>query len=47
VRPHSRLFIVEGTGKYEEATGLLRAHGRVNLGTLEGSLAFKGKVCLD
>lgn len=45
-RPNSQLRIVAGTGAYENATGLLHTHGRVNLGTLEGSIDYKGRVCL-
>lgn len=45
-RPNSQLRIVAGTGDYEDASGLLHTHGRVNLGTLEGSIDFKGRVCL-
>jgi hypothetical protein len=45
-RPNSQLRIVEGAAPYAEATtGLLHTHGRVNPGTLEGSIEWKGRVC--
>lgn len=45
VRANSRLHIVGETGKFEGATGLLHTFGTVNLGTLEGAIGFKGKIC--
>jgi hypothetical protein len=45
-RPHSRLYIVGGTGAYEGATGLLKTQGDVDLSSLEGSIAFKGRICV-
>jgi hypothetical protein len=45
-RPRSTLRIVEGSGGYEGATGRLQTNGRVNLGTLEGTIEFKGRVCV-
>ena len=45
-RPNSQLRIVEGGAPYAEATtGLLHTHGRVNPGTLEGSIEWKGRIC--
>jgi hypothetical protein len=45
-RPNSQLRIVEGSAPYAEATtGLLHTHGRVNPGTLEGSIDWKGRIC--
>ncbi len=35
----------ESTGKFAGATGLLHTSGTVNLGTLEGAIGFKGKIC--
>lgn len=45
-RANSRLYIVEGTGAYEGATGLLHTHGDVNLFTYEGGIDFKGQICI-
>ena len=45
VRANSRLHIVGETGTFEGATGLLHTSGTVNLGTLEGAIGFKGKIC--
>jgi hypothetical protein len=45
-RPHSRLYIAGGTGAYQGATGLLKTQGEVDLSSLEGSIPFKGRVCL-
>ena len=42
----SRLYIVGGTGAYAGATGLLHTGGAFNVGTLEGGIDFKGKVCV-
>jgi len=45
-RPNSQLRIVEGSAPYAETTtGLLHTHGRVNPGTLEGSIEWKGRIC--
>ena len=45
-RPNSQLRIVEASAPYAEATtGLLHTHGRVNPGTLEGSIEWKGRIC--
>ena len=45
-RPHSQLRIVEGSApSAETTTGLLHTHGRVNSGTLEGSIDWKGRIC--
>ena len=45
-RPNSQLHIVEGRAPYAETTtGLLHTHGRVNPGTLEGSIDWKGRIC--
>jgi hypothetical protein len=46
VRPNSRVEVTGGTGAYEGATGQLHTHGEVNLATLDGSIDFKGEVCL-
>ena len=45
VRPDSTLHLLGGTGSYEHTTGLLRTSGRVNLTTLEGAIAYEGKIC--
>src|SRR5437899_12913303 len=45
-RPNSRLHVIGGTGAYARATGLLHTHGQLNLVTLDGSLQYKGQVCL-
>jgi len=45
-RPNSRLYVVDGTGAYAGATGLLHTHGRVNFATLDGSIQYKGRVCV-
>jgi hypothetical protein len=45
VRPDSQLQIVGGTGTFNHTTGLLRTSGKVNLTTLEGSIAFEGRIC--
>ena len=45
VRPDSRLHLLGGTGTYTRTTGLLQTSGRVNLTTLEGSIAYEGKIC--
>lgn len=45
VRANSQLRIVGETGMFAGATGLLHTFGNVNLGTLEGAIGFKGKVC--
>jgi hypothetical protein len=45
VRPDSRLHLLGGTGTYKRTTGLLQTSGRVNLTTLEGSIAYEGKIC--
>jgi hypothetical protein len=44
-RANSQLRIVAGTGVNANASGLLHTHGRVNFGTLEGSIDFNGIVC--
>ena len=45
-RPNSQLRIVEGSSPYAvSTTGLLHTHGRVNPGTLEGSIDWKGRIC--
>jgi hypothetical protein len=44
-RANSRLHIVGRTGRFAGATGLLHTSGTVNLGTLEGAIGFKGKIC--
>ena len=44
-RANSRLHIVGETGEFAGATGLLHTSGTVNLGTLEGAIGFKGKIC--
>jgi hypothetical protein len=46
VRPNSRVDVTGGTGAYADASGQLHTHGEVNLATLEGSIDFKGEVCL-
>ena len=46
VRPNSRVEVTGGTGAYEGATGQLHTHWEVNLATLDGSIDFKGEVCL-
>jgi hypothetical protein len=43
---NSRLYIVEGTGDFAGATGLLHTHGLANIITLEGGIDFKGQVCV-
>jgi hypothetical protein len=45
-RPNSRVEVTGGTSAYAGATGQLHTHGEVNLATLEGSIDFKGEVCL-
>ena len=45
-RANSRLHIVEGTGVFAGATGLLHTHGELNLFTLDGAIDFKGQLCL-
>ena len=44
--PNSRLHVTAGTGAYAGATGLLHTHGDVNLVTLDGSIDYKGQVCV-
>ena len=44
-RANSRLHIVGETGEFAGATGLLHTSGTLNLGTLEGAIGFKGKIC--
>ncbi len=46
VQANSRLHIVEGTGEFAGATGLLHTHGKLNVFTLEGEIDFKGQVCV-
>ena len=45
-RANSRLHIVEGTGVFAGATGLVHTHGELNIFTLEGSIDFKGQICV-
>ena len=45
-RAAERLYVVDGTGAYAGATGLLHTHGRVNFATLDGSIQYKGRVCV-
>jgi hypothetical protein len=45
-RVNSRLHIVDGTGAFAGATGLVHTHGEVNLFTLEGGIDFKGQICV-
>ncbi len=45
-RINSRLHIVDGTGAFAGATGLVHTHGLANLFTLEGGIDFKGQICL-
>jgi len=37
--------IVGGTGRYDEATGILTEFGVVNMGTGQGVLRYTGKIC--
>ena len=46
VQANSRLYVVEGTGVFAGATGLLHTHGALNVFTLEGGIDFKGQVCV-
>jgi hypothetical protein len=46
MQANSRLYIVEGTGEFAGATGLLHTHGELNVFTLEGGIDFKGQVCV-
>jgi hypothetical protein len=46
LQANSRLHIVDGTGAYAGATGVLHTHGAFNVVTLEGAIDFKGKVCV-
>jgi hypothetical protein len=46
VQANSRLHIVEGTGDFAGATGLLHTHGALNIVTLEGAIDFKGQLCI-
>ena len=48
LRANSRLHVVDGTGAYAGATGLLHTHGEVNVSTVppQGSIDFDGQVCL-
>ena len=39
---NARIYVVEGTGAYNQATGLLHSHGELNVVTLEGGIDFKG-----
>ncbi|MFN8487277.1 MAG: hypothetical protein U0350_06765 [Caldilineaceae bacterium] len=46
LRANSRLYIVDGKGKYAGATGLLHTHGAFDFVSLEGSIAFDGQLCV-
>ncbi len=45
-RISSRLYVVDGSGRFAGASGLFHTHGEVNLVTLEGSIDFKGSICV-
>lgn len=42
---NNRLEVTGGTGDFAGATGMLRAHGTVDLGSGEILLAYHGRVC--
>jgi hypothetical protein len=48
MRANSRLYLVDGSGVYAGATGLLHTHGEVNVFTVppQGSIDFSGQVCV-
>ena len=48
LRANSRLHLVDGTGAYAGATGLVHTHGEVNVFTVppQGSIDFDGQVCV-
>ncbi len=48
MRANSRLYVVDGSGAYAGATGLLHTHGEVNVFTdpPQGSIDFAGQVCV-
>jgi hypothetical protein len=45
-RANSRLYIVDGTGAFEGASGVLHTHGELDAVTLEGGIDFKGRIYL-
>ena len=44
-RFNNRLTVVGGSGIYANATGMLIAHGTVNLATGAIELRYQGRVC--
>lgn len=42
---NNRLQVVGGSGVFSEATGAIRAHGTVDMGSGEIQLAYHGRVC--
>jgi len=48
MRANSRLYVINGSGIYAGATGLLHTHGDVNVFTdpPQGSIDFAGQVCV-
>lgn len=42
---NNRLEVTGGTGAFDGATGMLRAHGTVDLGSGEIHLSYHGRVC--
>jgi hypothetical protein len=45
LRFNNRLEVVGGSGAFSAATGVIRAHGTVDMGSAEIRLAYHGRVC--
>lgn len=46
LRANSRLYIMDGAGAYADAAGMLQTNGAFNVTSLEGSIGFKGQMCV-
>ncbi len=46
LRANSRLYIIDGAGAYANASGMLQTYGAFNATSLEGSIGFRGRICI-
>lgn len=46
MRANSRLYIMDGDGAYESASGMLQTYGAFNVTSLEGGIGFRGRICI-
>ena len=46
MRANSRLYIKDGAGAYEGASGMLQTYGAFNVTSLEGGIGFRGRMCI-